>query len=69
MILCDSPLDCEPRNSGFLSKDISPHSFNDGLGWGFGIQLLAVIFVIDVVSDTDKLAGVVGTGEEDDGDA
>ncbi len=67
--LCDSPLDRKPCDSRLLCKYISPHPFNDGLRWGLGIQLLAVVFVVDVVSDTDKFARVVGTGEQDDSNA
>lgn len=67
--LCDSPLDREPRDSWLLCKYVSPHLLDDRLRGRFGVQLLAVVFIVDVVSDTDEFAGVVGAGEKDDGDA
>ena len=65
---CDSPFDRKPRDSWFLRKYIPPHPLDDGFRWWFGVQLLAVVFVVDVVADADELAGVIGAGEEDDGD-
>lgn len=69
MIWSDSPLNGESGDSWFLCKYISSDPLDDGLSGRFGIQLLAIVFIVDVVSDSDEFAGVVGAGEEDDGHA
>lgn len=62
----DSPLDGKPCHSRFLCQDISPHSFDDGFRGGICVELLAIILVVDIVSNSNKFTLVVRTGEEDD---
>lgn len=62
------PLDAEAGDSGLLGKDDSSDLLDDRLGGGLGGKLLVGVFVVDVVANADKLATVVGAGEEDDGD-
>ena len=63
------PFDSESGDSWLFSEDVSSDLLENGLGWRISIELLRVIFVVDIVSDSNKLSAVVGTGEEDDGDA
>ena len=62
----DSPLDGKPRDSGFLCQDISSYSFDDRFRRGVCVEFFAIVLVIDVVSDSDKFAFVVRTGEKND---
>jgi hypothetical protein len=63
------PLDGEPSNSGLLVQDVTDDPLEDGLAGGLVVHLGGVVLVVHVVADTDKLTAVVGTGEEEDGDA
>ena len=65
----DVPLNRKPSDSWLLSKDISSDSLNDGLSWGLGIQLVRIVFVVDVVADSDELPSVVAASQKDDSDA
>lgn len=61
-----SPFDSETCHTWLLGEDVSLHSLNDRLRRGFSVELLRVVLVVDVVSDANKLATIVGTGQEDD---
>lgn len=62
------PLDSETGNSGLLCEDISTDLLEDRLGWWVGIELLRIVLIVDIVSDTNELSAIVGAGKEDDGD-
>lgn len=62
------PLDGETSHTGLLGKDITLHSLDDGLGRGLCVELLRVVLVVDIVSNPNKLASVVGAGQEHDRD-
>lgn len=63
------PFDRKPGNAGLLSQDVSANPIVEWLCRWISIQLLGIVLVVDIVSDTDELAAVVGAGEQDDGDA
>lgn len=63
------PFDSKASNAGLLGEHVPADAVEEWLcGW-VGIELVGVIFIVDVVSDADELAPIVGAGEEDDGDA
>lgn len=63
------PFDRKASNAGLLSKDVPANPIIEWLCRWIGIQLLGIVLVVDIVSDADELAAVVGAGEQDDGDA
>lgn len=63
------PLDREASHTGLLGKDVAADLLDDGLGRRVGIELLRLIFVVDVVSHAHELPTVVGASQEDDRDA
>jgi hypothetical protein len=63
------PLDREASHTGLLSKDIAADTLNDGLSWGLHRQLLGVVLIVDIVTNTDELTAVVAAGQEDDSNA
>ena len=63
------PLDRKARHARLLGEDIAANLLNDGLRRRGAGQLLAVVLIVDIVSDAHKLAAVVGAGQEDHGDA
>lgn len=63
------PLDVEPGDTGLFGQHAALDSVGEDLCRGLGIQLLRVVFVVDVVANTDKFSAVVGACEENDGDA
>jgi len=62
------PLDSETSHSRLLCQDVPPDLLDDGLGWRIGNESFIRIFVVDIVTNTDKFAVVISTGQEDDGD-
>lgn len=62
------PLDCKSGNTGLLCQHVSLHTLDNGLGRGLSGQFLRVIFIVDIVADTDELASVVGAGQENHSD-
>lgn len=63
------PLDGETGHTGLLSKHIALDSVDQGLSRRLCVELWRVIFVVHIVSDADKLAAVVGAGQENDRDS
>lgn len=65
----NSPLDGEAGHAGLLGQHVALDTLDDGLGGGLVGELLRVVLIVHVVAHADKLATVVGAGQEDDGDA
>lgn len=63
------PFDSKAGNTGLLSEHVPTDTVEERLRGWVSIKLIRVVFVVDIVSDADELAAIVGTGEEDDGDA
>jgi hypothetical protein len=61
------PFDSKTGDTRLLRKDVASDALDDGLGGRIVVQLLAVVFVIDIVANTYKLAAIVRAGQEDDG--
>mgnify|MGYP004190036849 CR=1 FL=1 len=68
MLLPNIPLDSKSGDSRLLCENVTADLLKNWLGWGVGIELLRIIFIVDVVSDTNKLSAIVGAGKEDNGD-
>ena len=66
MLLRNKPFDGESSNSWLLSKHISPNMLHDRLGGRFSVEFIGVVFVVDIVSDADKLPPIVAACEEND---
>lgn len=62
------PLDSEACDSWLLSKDIAADTLKNWLGWWVCVHLIVVVLVVDIVANTNKLAVIVGAGQEDDSD-
>lgn len=62
------PLDSEPGHSRLLSKNISADSFNYRLGGRVLRELFRVVFIVHVVSNTDKFSAVIAACEKDHSD-
>lgn len=60
------PLDGKSSHTGLLSKNVATDLLDDGLGGGIGVELLRLIFVVDVVSHSHELTAVIGAGQEHD---
>jgi hypothetical protein len=65
----DVPFDSKSRNSRLFRQNVAADLLEDWLGRWVGVQLLRIILIVDIVTDADELSAVIGTGEEDDGDA
>lgn len=63
------PFDCKASNAGLLSEHVPTNTVEERLRGWVSIKLIGVVFVVDIVSDADELAAIVGAGEEDDGNA
>lgn len=64
-----SPLDSEAGHSGLLGENISSNTLDDGLGRRLGVELLRVVLIVDIVTNTDEFPFVVATCEKDHSDA
>jgi hypothetical protein len=62
------PFDSKPSNSGLLGKNIPSNLIEDGLGWRISIELIRIVFIVDVVSDSDKFSVVVGASKKNHSD-
>ena len=67
--LLHSPFDVESSDPRFVCKKVSSHPLDDGFGRRFGVQLVAVVLVVHVVSHTDEFSPIVAARKQDDGDA
>jgi hypothetical protein len=65
----DVPLDRKSSNSRLFSQKVSHNSLHNRDLWRLVVEFWRVIFVVDIVSNTDKLAAIVGTSQEQDGHA
>lgn len=63
------PFDSKARDSWLVGQDIPSHLLDYRLGWRLGIQLLAVVLVVDVVTHTHELAAIVAARQQYDGHA
>ena len=61
------PLDGKSSDSWLFRQDIPHDSIRLDFGRGFGIEFLIVVFIVDVVSNADEFAAVVGASEKDNG--
>lgn len=62
------PLDSKSSHARLLCKDVPPHAVDVWLGGRLCIELFRVVFIVDVVANSDKLSAIVATCEEDDCD-
>lgn len=58
------PLDGESRHSGLFSKHVALDSLNNGLCGRLSVELRRIVFVVDIVSDADEFATIVGAGQK-----
>ena len=63
------PFDRKSGNPWLFSKNVSSNSLQNRLWRGVGIELVRVVLVIDIVSNSHEFTAIVSTGEEDNGDA
>lgn len=63
------PLDGKASNPRLLRKHVPHETLVDRVLRGSSGEFLVVVLVVLVVSHADKLAAVVGTGQEDDSDS
>jgi hypothetical protein len=63
----NQPFDGESRNPRLLCQDITTNPLDDGLRGRLSAQLLRVVFVVDIVANSDELAAIVGAGKENHG--
>lgn len=62
------PLDGEASHTGLLGQNVAANAFDDGLGRRLGVELLQVVLIVDVVTDANKFATIVGAGQENHSD-
>jgi len=60
------PLDSKASNPRLLSEHISSHTFHIWFRRGLVVELLGIVFIVNIVADADELSVVVTTSEEDD---
>lgn len=60
----DRPFNGKSRNSWFLSQDVPSNFLNDGFRGRLIVEFFGVVFVVHVVSNTDKLPAVIAAGEK-----
>lgn len=63
------PLDRKPCHSWLLSQNVPFDAVYHGFGGWLVLQLLAVVFIVHVVANSDKLAAIIRTGEKNHCDA
>lgn len=63
------PFDSKPSNSRLLCENVSSYAVEIWFRWRVGVELFGVVLIVDVVSYSDEFSIIVGTSEEDDGDA
>jgi len=63
------PLDSESRDSGLLGQHVANNPLKDRLAGRLVLKLWDIVFVADIVTNTDELTTIVGAGKQDDGDA
>lgn len=68
MISSSIPFDGEARDTRLLGKNIATDLLDDRLGRRVGIQLLRLVLIVDIVSNANELATIVGAGKQDDSD-
>lgn len=64
----DLPLNGKTGHTGLLSQNIAADTVNRRLGRWVGDQLLGVVLVVDIVTDTHKLTAIIAASEENDSD-
>lgn len=60
------PFDSKPGHTRLLSQDVPPHSVDVWLGGGLSIELFRIVFIVDVVADSNELSAIVAACEEND---
>ena len=63
------PLDGKARHSRLVGENVAADLVDNGLGGGVGGEFVRLVLVIDIIANTDKLAAIVGAGQENDSDA
>lgn len=58
------PLDSESGHSWLLSKDVSADSFNNRFGRRVLGELFRVVFVVHIVSNTNKFPAIIAASEK-----
>lgn len=58
------PFDGKPRNARFVGEHVAADLVDVGLGGRVVTQLVALVFVVDVVADAHELAAVVGARQQ-----
>jgi len=60
------PLDGKSGHARLLSENVATNLLNHRLGGGVVHQLLAIVFIVHIVTNADELAAIVGAGEKHD---
>lgn len=63
------PFNSKAGDSWLLCKNISSDLLKNRLCRGISVELIRIIFIVDIVSDSYELPVVVGTGEKNNGDS
>lgn len=63
------PFDRKSSYTRLLCKHISPHAIDVWLGGRFSIKLFGVVFIVDVIANSNELSAIVAACEENHGDA
>ena len=63
------PFDSKSGHTRFLCQDVPPHTVDIWLGGGLSIELFRVVFIVDVVANSNELSAIVAACEEDDSNA
>lgn len=66
---CNIPFDGKAGDPRLLGENVALDPLDDGLSGGLGAQLFRIVLIVHVVANSHEFAAVVGTGEEDHGDA
>lgn len=59
------PFDGKSSNSRLFGKNVAPDAIHDGFGGWFGIELVAIVLVVDIVAHAYELSPIVAAGKED----
>ena len=63
------PFDSKSSDTRFLREHVSPYAVDVWLCGRFSIELFGVVFIVDVIANSDELSAIVATCEEYDSDA
>lgn len=60
------PFNSKSSYTGLLCKHVPPHAVDVWFGGGFSVELFRVVFIVDVVANSDELSAIIAACEEDD---